>query len=118
MAIVNDMSNGVAVNAVDSNIKPVTNNDLEKKISSEQVEKKLDRELEKVEAQVKEQTKEIVSEPLPTEKKSKISIKSSNNNKKILELYNKGMSNIEIAKKLGLGVGEVRLVIDLFNSKK
>lgn len=43
--------------------------------------------------------------------------KISNNNQMILELYSQGKSNIEIAKELGLGIGEVRLVIDLFNSR-
>lgn len=35
------------------------------------------------------------------------------NKEKILELYQQGMSNVEIAKRLGVGVGVVRLVIDL-----
>lgn len=37
-----------------------------------------------------------------------------NNNEKILELHNKGKSNMAIAKELGLGLGEVKLVIDLY----
>lgn len=37
-----------------------------------------------------------------------------NSNERILELYKKGKSNVAIAKELGLGVGEVKLVIDLF----
>lgn len=37
-----------------------------------------------------------------------------NNNDKILELHKMGKSNMAIAKELGLGVGEVKLVIDLF----
>ncbi len=37
-----------------------------------------------------------------------------NNNDKILELHNAGKSNMAIAKELGLGLGEVKLVIDLF----
>lgn len=37
-----------------------------------------------------------------------------NNNERILELHNMGKSNMAIAKELGLGVGEVKLVIDLF----
>ena len=41
----------------------------------------------------------------------------SNNNQMILNLYAQGKTNIEIAKELGLGIGEVRLVIDLFNSR-
>lgn len=40
-----------------------------------------------------------------------------NNNNIILELYKQGKSIMEIAKELGLGIGEVRLVIDLFNKE-
>ena len=36
-----------------------------------------------------------------------------NNNDRILELHNAGKSNMAIAKELGLGIGEVKLVIDL-----
>lgn len=42
----------------------------------------------------------------------------SNNNKQILDLYSRGKSVIEISKLLGLGQGEVKLVIDLFKGKK
>lgn len=53
-----------------------------------------------------------------SEKKSSVRKRGiSNNNQMILDLYAKGKSNIEIAKELGLGIGEVRLVIDLFNSR-
>ncbi len=38
-----------------------------------------------------------------------------NNNEAILALHKAGKSNIAIAKELGLGVGEIKLVIDLFN---
>lgn len=37
-----------------------------------------------------------------------------NNNDKILRLYKAGNSSVDIAKELGLGVGEVKLVINLF----
>ena len=40
--------------------------------------------------------------------------KSRNNNEKILSLHKEGMSDVAIARELGLGVGEVKLVIDLF----
>jgi hypothetical protein len=39
---------------------------------------------------------------------------TANSNEKILEMHKQGKSNVAIAKKLGLGVGEVNLVIDLF----
>lgn len=37
-----------------------------------------------------------------------------NSNDRILALYRQGKSSVDIAKALGLGVGEVKLVIDLF----
>ena len=40
-----------------------------------------------------------------------------NNNEKILGLYQQGKSTVAIAKELGLGVGEVKLVIDLFKNQ-
>ena len=42
---------------------------------------------------------------------------SGNSNERILELYGRGMDRVQIAKELGLGVGEVKLVIDLFDDK-
>ncbi|MBQ7833104.1 MAG: helix-turn-helix domain-containing protein [Lachnospiraceae bacterium] len=39
---------------------------------------------------------------------------AGNHNEKILALHNEGKSNVAIAKELGLGVGEVKLVIDLY----
>ena len=41
---------------------------------------------------------------------------SMNNNDRILSLHKAGKSNMAIAKELGLGVGEVKLVIDLFKN--
>ena len=38
----------------------------------------------------------------------------ANNNDKILAMADQGMDTVEIAKALGLGVGEVKLVLDLF----
>ncbi|MGN1187596.1 MAG: DUF6115 domain-containing protein, partial [Lachnospiraceae bacterium] len=42
----------------------------------------------------------------------------SNKKEAVLTLHNEGKSNVEIAKTLGLGVGEVKLVIDLFKGQK
>lgn len=41
-----------------------------------------------------------------------------NNNELIKKMHDEGKSNMAIAKELGLGVGEVKLVIDLFATKK
>jgi len=43
---------------------------------------------------------------------------STNSNKQILTLYSQGRTVMEISKLLGLGQGEVKLVIDLFKGKK
>lgn len=40
-----------------------------------------------------------------------------NHNEEILNLFQQGLSNLEIAKQLGLGMGEVRLVIDLYRDR-
>lgn len=55
-----------------------------------------------------------------SEKSSEVegNTQATNNNKAILDLYNEGKTNIEIAKELGLGMGEVKLVIDLFKLGK
>ena len=45
-------------------------------------------------------------------------VNQGNNNEKILELHRMNKSNVAIAKELGLGVGEVKLVIDLYEGMK
>ena len=45
---------------------------------------------------------------------AKKATENTNNNEAILKLHKLGKSKVEIAKELGLGVGEVSLVIDLF----
>lgn len=44
-------------------------------------------------------------------------VQGQNNNEKILELYRQGKSTVAIAKELGLGVGEVKLVIGLYKNQ-
>lgn len=51
---------------------------------------------------------ETAEETVATETESK------NNNERILALSKGGMGTVEIARELGLGVGEVKLVLDLF----
>lgn len=42
---------------------------------------------------------------------------TGNHNERILELYKQGKSQVEIARELGLGLGEVKLVIELFRGE-
>lgn len=61
---------------------------------------------------------EDVSLPAEVEKTSSIENETSednNSNDRILKLYQGGMDLVSIARELGLGVGEVKLVIDLFD---
>ena len=67
-------------------------------------------------------SKEEAVDPEKTEKASKVDLSMAapgktggrNSNEIILELHKAGKSNMAIAKELGLGIGEVKLVIDLF----
>ena len=70
------------------------------------------------------QENEMAAEP-PTEKKIRkaefpIQQKGpkNNSNEAILALYKQGKNKVQIAKELGLGVGEVELVIGLFKERK
>ncbi len=68
----------------------------------------------------KENQEEVTKAPIPKTPaiKAENVNELTNNNEKILDLYKKGVSNMQIAKELGLGIGEVRLVIDLFNNRQ
>lgn len=68
------------------------------------VEPQEDVPLEKMEAVREKASKEATVEPM------------LNSNERILELYDRGLDKVDIAKELGLGVGEVKLVIDLFKN--
>lgn len=52
------------------------------------------------------------------EEDSDLDMDPSAQNKQILEMHKAGKSNMVIARELGLGIGEVRLVIDLSNKHK
>ncbi|MBP3421031.1 MAG: hypothetical protein J6K37_02025 [Lachnospiraceae bacterium] len=55
-----------------------------------------------------------VVEPMAVVEEETVEDESANNNELILKMHKQGKSNVAIAKELGLGVGEVNLVIDLF----
>jgi hypothetical protein len=57
---------------------------------------------------------EEVDEVAPENDKDENGENLENKNDRILELHKKGISDVDIAKELGLGVGEVKLVINLF----
>ncbi len=64
-----------------------------------------------------EKPEKQISRPMETSAELS-TVSGSNNNTQILALYSQGRSVVEISKLLGLGQGEVRLVIDLFKGKK
>lgn len=75
------------------------------------------KEAEKTVTVIQNQQPEEQIKELPEEEKPNLQDedKSNNNNERILALYNQGKSKVAIAKELGLGVGEVKLVVDLFH---
>ena len=73
--------------------------------------------------QVQGQRMKAPGSPLPKEKSAEPrstveADQTTNNNSQILALYSKGKTVVEISKLLGLGQGEVKLVIDLFRGRK
>lgn len=70
---------------------------------------------------IKKKEVELVAEPLevalePLQEES-AEEENENHNKEILALHKKGMSDVEIARKFGLGLGEVKLVIGLYKGE-
>lgn len=77
--------------------------------------------LQKVqEAQIAEPVlpSEYQEEAIPEERRQLSKEELVNHNQMILEKYREGESAVEIAKELGLGVGEVKLVIGLFREEE
>jgi hypothetical protein len=60
----------------------------------------------------------VKKETLREDNRDPKAFETGNNNEKILQLSKEGKSNVEIAKELGLGIGEVKLVIDLLKGGK
>lgn len=63
----------------------------------------------------REPEKVIMSPQQPEVELSFSNLGADNSNEEILRLHKEGKSKVAIAKELGLGVGEVKLVIDLFD---
>ncbi len=66
---------------------------------------------ERKEEVVEPQVEEVKAEEPPQEEEE-MSIE-----KRIISMYDEGMSDIEIARRLGIGVGEVRLMLSLFRRR-
>lgn len=98
------------IEAVKVSVRKMADN-VENDVQAWENEIKLSPEEETVPAEDKEEQpfQEAVPEMEDAEEEDQRS-----NKEKILELYRQGKSNIEIAKQLNLGVGEVNLVLGLF----
>lgn len=98
------------IEAVKVSVRKMADN-VENDVQAWENEIKLSTEEETVPAEDKEEqpSQEAVPEMEDAEEEDQRS-----NKEKILELYRQGKSNIEIAKQLNLGVGEVNLVLGLF----
>jgi phage-related tail protein len=84
--------------------------------SAEEAASNLQRELTQPEAQEEAPAwqEEVLPVREPETAEDEEEMEKLNSNDRILALYRQGKSSVDIAKTLGLGVGEVKLVIDLF----
>lgn len=71
---------------------------------------------EHIEAKLPEKIEETVEETAK-EPKEPIEENQENHNEMILQLYQEGLSKVDIARKLNLGLGEVSLVIGLYKGE-
>lgn len=89
-------------------------------LAEKAAEQEAEQQLPEVEEVSEEQTEEVPEEEAEpeVEEKEETVQQESNHNAAILELHRQGASEIEIAKELGLGVGEVKLVLGLFREEE
>ena len=80
----------------------------------EDIEKPIEEEKQVVKAHTK--PTEESDEKLLTEEKKAVE-EDMEIERKILKLHENGLSDVEIAKKLNIGIGEVRLILNLFGKK-
>lgn len=67
------------------------------------------------EQELEEVIREVEETPIPEETEKEL--ENVDNKEMILEMHRAGLSILEIAKHLGLGVGEVKLVVDLYQGE-
>ncbi|MBQ7077421.1 MAG: hypothetical protein IJM91_04765 [Lachnospiraceae bacterium] len=101
--IVKSTNNLTALKGEIDAYKEETNAYLDKQVKDriEQVEEVIER---------PKQPEPVVLEPVEDD----LTDEEKNHNDLILEAYKSGMSEVDIARKLGLGIGEVRLVLGLY----
>lgn len=90
--------------------------DRQTKVQNKQVNSNKKVKSNEKDSQTTEQTNAVTN--VPADALSTDSSEKKIDNQRILELYSKGKSVLEISRMLELGQGEVKLVINLFNEKK
>lgn len=80
-------------------------------------EKKAEKEKEILTSEMQQNSKEKSVQPVKNEETDKVT-ESASQNMQILEMHKAGKSNMVIARELGLGIGEVSLVIELSQKHK
>lgn len=98
--------------------EPVEEQSVPETVSDEEIEKELTATEPSEEQNVNDMFAELDETELDFDEVLEEEFKDSeNSNDIILEMHKKGSSIIDIAKQLGLGVGEVKLVIDLYQGE-
>ena len=83
--------------------------------AEEAVQEELPEEAMPDDAELEEAMKEMEDIPISEEKQEEL--ENVDNKDMILEMHKAGLSILEIARHLGLGVGEVKLVVDLYQGE-
>lgn len=83
----------------------------------EQVGEEVQRQIEltKVKEEMPTEPEISMEEALQTQLSAQEEDKTLGDNQEILSLFNEGMTEVDIAKKLGRGLGEIKLVLGLFS---
>ncbi|MCI8409215.1 MAG: hypothetical protein HFJ09_08115 [Lachnospiraceae bacterium] len=106
------MSGYISNNTIEKNYKDQA--EKIKLLAEEETKKEEMSALERMGVEVEEAPSKKETREIKEIKQVELPIGEENNNHVILELYNEGKTIMEIAKLLGKGQGEVKLVIDLF----
>jgi len=95
-------------------IKAEKNDDTAEMTSEKKARASTRKRTERLPEKINETEKNEISEPTGMAQSDDFDEAGANNNDRILSLHKSGKSIISIARELGLGMGEVRLVIDLY----
>ena len=114
-AVVQPIARPAAVPALQHDVQPAAHTAGKEEIEAPKLSPLFSRIARQVEKELEDDALFAKTEPSAGEPANLNQAETSNHNQRILSMFRQGLSNVEIARELNIGVGEVKLVIDLFN---